>query len=549
MHCSSNTPTRVMALHALKYCERLFYLEEVEEIRVADGRVYAGRRLHEEVADEDTTNERRSIELESEEWGIFGKADAVRRRDGRWIAYEHKRGRSNQAEDGSPLAWESDRIQAIAYAVLLEEHLREAVPEARVRYHANNKTARVTIDEQARQDLRAAILRAQTLRNGNLRPPVTDDECKCPNCSLAPVCLPEEERLALSSNEASPPPRIFPQHRDRQTIHVTTPKSRIGRSGMSLTVNSEHKAEKIGIEQIDCVLIHGYAQISTQAIQLCSSRDVPIFWLTSGGRFLTATCNAGRVKQRIRQYESLTDLSMRLRLAKRLIHAKIETQLKFILRATRGAAEKRDACQTAIRNIRSALAAVGNVESNESLLGYEGQAAKAYFSALPQILGKRVDNRLKPTGRSRRPPKDAFNAALSYGYSLVQALVLRSVLAVGLEPAFGFYHQPRSAASPLVLDLMELFRTPLWEMPLIGSLNRGAWNLESDFDTAHDHVWLSPEGRKKAIEIFEARIKESYKHPFNGHSMEYARIVELEVRLLEKEWSGITGVFAQMRLR
>lgn len=38
---------RVMALHALAYCERLFYLEEVEEIRVADHRVYAGRTRHE----------------------------------------------------------------------------------------------------------------------------------------------------------------------------------------------------------------------------------------------------------------------------------------------------------------------------------------------------------------------------------------------------------------------------------------------------------------------------------------------------------------------
>lgn len=38
---------RVMALYALAYCERLFYLEEVEEIRVADHRVYAGRTRHE----------------------------------------------------------------------------------------------------------------------------------------------------------------------------------------------------------------------------------------------------------------------------------------------------------------------------------------------------------------------------------------------------------------------------------------------------------------------------------------------------------------------
>jgi CRISPR-associated protein Cas1 len=40
----------VASLHALIYCERLFYLEEVERIRVADAAVFAGRRLHEEIA-------------------------------------------------------------------------------------------------------------------------------------------------------------------------------------------------------------------------------------------------------------------------------------------------------------------------------------------------------------------------------------------------------------------------------------------------------------------------------------------------------------------
>lgn len=55
-------PVRVMALHALLYCRRLFYLEEVEEIRVADQRVYAGRELHTSLAaDED--GEAISVEL------------------------------------------------------------------------------------------------------------------------------------------------------------------------------------------------------------------------------------------------------------------------------------------------------------------------------------------------------------------------------------------------------------------------------------------------------------------------------------------------------
>ena len=113
-------PLRIMSLHALLYCERLFYLEEVEEIRVADAAVYAGRRLHEEIVPlDDESPERRSVEVASESLGLIGKVDAVRKRDGLWIAYEHKRGRCMRGDKKQVLAWPSDRIQAIAYAALL----------------------------------------------------------------------------------------------------------------------------------------------------------------------------------------------------------------------------------------------------------------------------------------------------------------------------------------------------------------------------------------------------------------------------------------------
>jgi CRISP-associated protein Cas1 len=45
---TSNT-IRVSALHALAYCPRLFYLEEVEELYTQDAAVLAGRRLHAEL--------------------------------------------------------------------------------------------------------------------------------------------------------------------------------------------------------------------------------------------------------------------------------------------------------------------------------------------------------------------------------------------------------------------------------------------------------------------------------------------------------------------
>jgi CRISPR-associated protein Cas1 len=160
-----------------------------------------------------------------------------------------------------------------------------------------------------------------------------------------------------------------------------------------------------------------------------------------------------------------------------------------------------------------------------------------------------VPEALRSESRNRRPPLDRFNALLSYGYGLLHTAVMRAVLAVGLEPALGFFHTPRSAAYPLVLDLMELFRVSLCDLVVIGSLNRGQWDADDDFIVTRAKVWLSESGRKKAIGLFEARLQESWKHPVLQYSLSYMRTIELEARLLEKEWSGEPGLFARSRLR
>jgi CRISP-associated protein Cas1 len=175
--------------------------------------------------------------------------------------------------------------------------------------------------------------------------------------------------------------------------------------------------------------------------------------------------------------------------------------------------------------------------------------ARAYFDALNDLLIEGVPQDLRPTGRSRRPPKDRFNALLSFGYALLYRSVLGAILSVGLEPALGFYHTARSSALPLVLDLMELFRVPVWDMPLIASLNRRQWDADSDFSVTGVQVWLSDVGRRKAIKLFEDRLAEVWRHPVLSYSLSYARTMELEVRLLEKEWTGQPGLFARARIR
>jgi CRISPR-associated protein Cas1 len=95
---------------------------------------------------------------------------------------------------------------------------------------------------------------------------------------------------------------------------------------------------------------------------------------------------------------------------------------------------------------------------------------------------------------------------------------------------------------------MELFRVIMWDMPLVGSVNRKQWN-ELDFTITAKKVWLSDSGRRKAIGLYENRKREKWKHPVLGYSLSYGRTIELEARLLEKEWCGGGGLFANLRLR
>ena len=550
-------PLRIMSLHALAYCERLFYLEEVEEVRVADERVYAGRRLHAELAREEDDEEWLTLNLESERWGLAGKVDCVRRRDGAVVPYEHKRGRSARTREGVAAAWPSDRLQVIAYAALVEEHTGREVLEGRVRYHADNVLVHVPFDAQAREDLARAVARARALQASVERPPVAENERLCVKCSLAPVCLPEEARLAAALTSDEPQHterttlRLFPSDDDRRTLHVITQGARVGRKGDRFEVSApEEPAHLHPVHEVGQVVLHGFAQITTQALRLCAEQEVGVHWVTGGGRYMGAwVAGMGSVQRRIRQYRALTDPELCLKLARRLAEARVRGQLSFLLRASREAGRNVREVREAIVGMRKLLSPMSRAASIDSLRGFEGGAGAHYFCALPHLVVPEAGEAMRPAGRNRRPPRDRCNALLSYGYALLLKDVTNAILAVGLDPSLGFYHQPRSQAHPLALDLMELFRVPLVDLPVMASINRRQWDEREDFQIGGQQVWLSDAGRKKFIGIYERRKADRWKHPVIGHSLSYSRLLELEARLLEKEWMGEGGLFARMRLR
>jgi CRISP-associated protein Cas1 len=547
---------RVSALHALAYCPRLFYLEEVEELYTQDAAVFAGRRLHAELEKQED-EDWEELFLESAELGIRGRVDALRTRDGQTIPYEHKRGKCQRDRDKQPLAWESDRIQILAYACLLESALGITIEEGRIRYHADNVLIHVPVDDAGRKLVKVAIKRAVQLRRSPSRPPITDNERLCARCSLAPVCLPEEARLNHDSlaerlrQRDWQPIRLFPEDDSRTILHILEPGTNVGKTGDRIKISRKNQpVETIPAGQIGQVVLHSYAQISTQAVYFCAAQDIGVHLVSGGGRYLGSfDTRGGSIQRRIGQYRSLTNPELCLSLAQNLVICRGQGQRKLLMRYQRGLKVVPAELTQAINQMKKVLKQVPTAKSLDSLLGFEGNLAAAYFGCLGYLINDRVSSSLHFDRRNRRPPKDRFNALLSFGYALLLKDVMNSILTVGLEPALGFYHQPRTQAPPLALDLMEIFRVPLVDSIVLSSINRLQWDVSADFTVLGQQVWLSDVGKKKFVKLYEERKTETYKHPVLEYSLSYRRLLELEVRLLEKEWNGEGGAFAKLIIR
>ena len=357
--------------------------------------------------------------------------------------------------------------------------------------------------------------------------------------------------MRLAHDREWQPIRLFPEDDERQVIHILEPGTCVGRTGEQIKITRRNQPiETVPARQVGQLVLHSFSQISTQALHFCADQSIGVHFISGGGRYLGSFDGRnGSIQRRIRQYAALSNSDICLELARKLVVCRGQGQRKFLMRGTRGKAEVPEKLKTAIAQMKAVLKQVPQAKSLESLLGFEGNLAALYFSALPCLISPEMPKELHFAGRNRRPPKDRFNALLSFGYALLLKDVMNGILAIGLEPALGFYHQPRSQAAPLALDLLEIFRVPLVDMTVMASVNRGQWDIKADFEVRGEQVWLSEVDRRKFVELYERRKEESWKHPVTGYSLTYRRLFELEVRLLEKEWSGEGGLFGHLVLR
>jgi len=194
---------------------------------------------------------------------------------------------------------------------------------------------------------------------------------------------------------------------------------------------------------------------------------------------------------------------------------------------------------------------VDGVESNEILLGIEGAAAAQYFSSFGAMLNRDKEENIKSfdfTKRNRRPPKDPINAMLSFGYAILTKDCTVALTSAGLDPYWGFYHEPRHGRPALALDLMEEFRPLIVDSAVITAINTGMVR-DKDFTYSAGACSLDGSGRKAFLRAYESRMDQLITHPVFDYRLSWRRVILVQARLIARLVCGQIGKYPSMVTR
>lgn len=331
--------------------------------------------------------------------------------------------------------------------------------------------------------------------------------------------------------------RILYVGRDGARVHVKAGRVLVDAPG-SLPATSVPK------NSVTRIVLSGNVGLSAGARSWVMRSGVDVVCLSRRGSYQGALigANRGTHASRLLAQVALTgDNERRVRLATSLIGVKIRGQIHVLTRIARRDEAVHVADTTA--HMHAWRRSLAGARTLDEVMGIEGACSNAYFDALSACVPADVTF----DGRSRRPPRDLPNAALSYGYAILLSECVGALHAAGLEPSLGIAHAPTDKRPSLALDLMEQFRPLLVDQTVMALLRARKLRPEHGVVEAEaGGVWLGSDGKKILVDAYEAACQRSvtgalpgYSGPWRRHIAHSAQMLARAIAEPDYPWSGV----------
>ncbi len=326
------------------------------------------------------------------------------------------------------------------------------------------------------------------------------------------------------------------------TLYILTDDRYLALEGENIVLQEgERTAARFPLHTLEGIACFGYRGISPALMAACAERDISLCFYTPEGRFQARVCGEirGNVLLRRQQFRTAEDPAAGCRIARSMLIGKVYNCRRILERALRDHELRLDAerVRAASAGLASSLEAIRGCTDPETLRGLEGEAASRYFGVWGELVLRHREV-FRFDGRSRRPPADPANALLSFAYSLLSKDCVSALEGAGLDAYVGFLHRDRPGRPSLALDLMEELRGPFADRFVLRLINE-QMITGRDFDYRENGaVFLNEAGRKRFLEVWQTRKRESVTHPFLREKLPWGLIPFVQALLLARMLRG-----------
>ncbi len=350
-------------------------------------------------------------------------------------------------------------------------------------------------------------------------------------------------------------------------LYLMEQNATVSKEGGRLLIKKEGVVSNtIHLFKLDQIVLFGNIFLTPAVIQHLLKEGIDTAFMTKRGRYLGRLQSAlgKNIVLRREQFRKIEDQEFCLKTAKSIVKGKL-TNLRTVLMRLNRTRENVE-LDDQILSIRNLLPKVDEVESLDSLRGYEGRGTAVYFEGFSKGF---LTEDFKFPGRVRRPPTDPINAILSLGYMLLLNQVIEAVSLVGFDPFFGSLHSMDYGRPSLALDLMEEWRPTIVDTLVLSVLNlktlapsdfeersweraetdEGSKAPDSDPEEKKMAIVLTDEGFRKFITQYERKMTQKVQYHLTGEQLTYRDCIREQVRHFARYLKGEEKEYQPMPLR
>jgi CRISP-associated protein Cas1 len=320
------------------------------------------------------------------------------------------------------------------------------------------------------------------------------------------------------------------------TLYITQDQAWLSLEDNNIVCKMEDDVKfRIPLDNVENIVCFSYLGCSPALMGKCADNQIPIHFLSPQGKYLARVTGSirGNVTLRVRQIDCFREHG--LSLCQNTIAAKLANTATLIRRSQHDRPELRadGEIQNTLGVLKTGVEMVYTAGSIDEIMGIEGNCAHRYFEVFGKLFSSDVCFKL----RTKRPPLDPINAALSFVYTLYTSEFAAALETVGLDSYIGFGHTLRSGRDSLACDLVEEARCVAER--LILTLFNLKILTEQDFDAkATGAVLLSDDGRKKLLTQWQEKKRTDLQHPYLNQKIQFGLLPYVQCNLLAKYVRG-----------